>query len=127
MSSELLDEVITAWNELPKGIGPRVQNRKSRPIVKGWEAMLREPEARVFFQDVGALMDEIVKSKFLHGKPFFKFQWLFCTGNREFNVVKIMEGRYHDRGMDLGCHRNVGDRIIGAGQRFDESAEPGTF
>ena len=93
MSSELLDEVITAWNELPKGIGPRVQNRKSRPIVKGWEAMLREPEARVFFQDVG----------------------------------KIMEGRYQDRGMDLGCHRNVGDRIIGAGQRFDESAEPGTF
>jgi len=95
-----LDFLIDSWNQLPTGIAPRVESRRSDPIVKGWKKVQRTSELKQAFADIPHLMSKIKSGKFLHGEGWFRFPWLFAKGKTgEWNVLKILDGdRYGGNG-----------------------------
>lgn len=98
-----LDELIAAWNQLPDGIAPRC-NKRSTTLVTAWMRANGQPEVQDALSDVAKLMAAIRDSSFLHGKPWFKFSWLFCKSRSgEFNAVKIIEGNYRESNTKPGA------------------------
>lgn len=97
-NSEKLDELISAFEALPPGIGHKIQNRRGKEILKGWRRVQRDPEWRQAFEDIPKLMARIRDGTYLHGQGWFRFVWLFATGKTgEKNVLKILEDRYDER------------------------------
>lgn len=94
-----LQDLIDAWNGLPEGLAPRVTKPNSKAVLKGWERVQRDAEARGVFADVPKLVDTIRGSPFLHAQSWFKFEWLFSKDKDRitWNVCKIIEGNYRDR------------------------------
>ncbi len=94
-----LVSLMDQWESLPGPIAHRIRNRGSKAIANGWKRVQADPEAREAFDDLPELMREIERAKFLHGKGYFRFTWLFGCGNDgEWNVVKIMEQRFRENG-----------------------------
>ena len=92
---ELLDRLVECWNTLPPEVAPRVAKPRASAILRGWASVQRDPEARDYFADAEALVAHVRQSPFLHGQGWFRFTWLFARGkDREWNIVKIFEGRY---------------------------------
>jgi hypothetical protein len=121
-AEEQLDSLIDSWNQLPQGIAPKVNERRSEPIVKGWRKVQRTSALKAGFKDIPLLMTRIRDGTFLHGNGWFKFVWLFGKKDSQWNVLKILEGNY-DRGRQTGNTRDTGrvtDEASRDGLRFLE-------
>jgi hypothetical protein len=121
-AEEQLDSLIDSWNQLPQGIAPKVSERRSEPIVKGWRKVQRTSALKTALKDIPLLMTRIRDGTFLHGNGWFKFVWLFGKKDSQWNVLKILEGNY-DRGMQTGNTRDTGrvtDEASRDGLRFLE-------
>lgn len=60
---------------------------------------MRSADVRDHFKDTNKLIAEIRNSSYLHGKQWFRLAWIMATGdNGEWNVIKVLEGAYRDRG-----------------------------
>ena len=104
-SEELLDRLISVWNGLPDGTGPKVQAPRSEAICKGWRAVQRCPEVRGLFIEAAAIAAEIRGSPFLHGQGWFRLPWLLSRGKTgEWNIAKLMDGAYRKNGHEKPKH-----------------------
>lgn len=92
---EKLDELISAFEMLPSGVGHQVRDRRGKEIIKGWKRVQKDPVAREAFEDIPTLMARIRDGTFLHGQGWFRLPWLFAKGQtQEWNVLKILDGNY---------------------------------
>lgn len=92
---EKLDELISAFEMLPSGVGHQVRDRRGKEIIKGWKRIQKDPVAREAFEDIPTLMARIRDGTFLHGQGWFRLPWLFAKGQtQEWNVLKILDGNY---------------------------------
>ena len=108
-----LDELIDGINALPRGFIPRVQAKRSDPIVTGWTAVQGSTEIleafsddekpiklREAFSDVPRIIQAIREASFAHRhrKKWFKLVWLFGKSGKpqERNIGKLLSGNYRD-------------------------------
>lgn len=97
----LLDRLIGAWNTLPAPVR-RVTKPRSRDLLKAWAAVRRCPDRRSYFDDPEAIVAKVREQAWLHGEPWFCLAWLMKRekSGTEYNVVKVMEGRFRRRPGD---------------------------
>ncbi len=94
---EELNSLIDAWNTIPTVT--HVRKRDAKNILNGWKKVQESAEVGESFEDVNTLMARIRGSTGIHKKNWFKFDWLFRQGQLgEWNVIKVLEGRYEDNG-----------------------------
>jgi len=100
--AELL-ELLDGWNSLPTGIVKPGNGARLDPpannVMAGWRRAQKNAEQRKAFSDIPAVLSAIQRSRFLHGKDFFRPAWLFGKNqDGEFKIVKLMEGAYESNG-----------------------------
>jgi hypothetical protein len=100
--------LIDGWNALPASIvKPGNGARRDPPagaVLKGWAGAQRNREQRDALEDTPRVLAAIRRANFCHGQDWFTLPWLFGKNrNREFNIVKLLNGGYdaHANGRSL--------------------------
>jgi hypothetical protein len=92
-----LEAFARAWNALPRDQrgGDDVKlDPPTTTTLEAWRHRIESAEFSRLIADPTALADAVAQSPFLHGKFWFKFEWLFKANNGRLNLEKVLDGQY---------------------------------
>lgn len=97
-----LSRLVERWNSLPPDIAKPVESRELPSLCSAWESIHQSKEAahaRELLSDSEAVIEAVVGSPFVHGKPWFSLTWLLKRerDGPQRNIEKLAAGCYRDK------------------------------